>query len=130
MEKKPKSLRGRLLFWLACLITILALLLLEENMRGKYLWLNERRKLEAAGEKLDLAQLIPPPLPDESNFALMPLLKPVFDFVGSGNPLVWRDTNAIARLDQISATLEVRGRTNREPVFGNLEKGTFADLNQ
>ena len=120
----------RFLFWAACFVTLLMLAVLEENIRGKHAWLKHRHELEAAGEKLDLADLLPPPVPDESNFALTPLFKPLYEFTPpqGREGIVWRDTNGIARLNGISATLPVPG--DRKTGMGTLEKGTFADLNQ
>ena len=84
----------------AALITLLAVVWTEENWRGKRAWENYRREWEAKGEKFDLQAFIPPPVPDDQNFAMTPFLAPVTDF----NPLPlkpgqspWRDTNAYQR---------------------------------
>ena len=62
------SLRWRLLRWaligMAILITLLALTWGEENTRGRHQWEGYQRRLLAAGEKLDLASFVPPPVPD------------------------------------------------------------------
>jgi hypothetical protein len=118
----------RFLFWAACFVTLLVLGLLEENVRGKRAWQRHRRQLEAAGEKLDLAELIPPPVNDESNLALMPLFKPLFEFTQSKQGTVWGNTNGIARLNQISATLPAHGEART--FMGSLDKGTFADMDR
>ena len=118
----------RFLFWAACFITLIALLILEENVRGKHAWLKHRHSLEAAGEKLDLADLLPPPVADESNFAVMPVFKPLYEFTQGTEGIIWRDTNGIARLNAISATLPVHG--DHRTGMGSLEKGTFADMDQ
>jgi hypothetical protein len=63
----------------------LILFVLEENARGKRAWERHVRELESSGEKLDLGELIPPPIPDGSNFAVMPLFKPLYEFTqGNG----------------------------------------------
>lgn len=54
------------------------LLLVEENWRGKRVWENTKRELEAQGEHLELAQLLPPPIPDDQNFALNPVFAPLY----------------------------------------------------
>jgi hypothetical protein len=65
-------------FGLVCLVTLLALIVAEENYRGKRAWENYRRDAEARGVKLDYSAIIPPPVPDDQNFAMTPLLKPLF----------------------------------------------------
>jgi len=69
---------GRLLFAGACLTTLAALLVVEENWRAKRAWESYRAGKEARGERLDMQPLIPPPVPDDQNFAMTPLLKPMF----------------------------------------------------
>jgi hypothetical protein len=59
----------RLAFVLAALVTLAALLIAEENYRGKRAWDACQRELEAKGEKWDWQALIPPAVPDNQNFA-------------------------------------------------------------
>jgi hypothetical protein len=118
----------RFLFGVACLITLLALAYTIENIRGKYAWQKHRKEWEAKGEKFELADLLPPKVPDEKNFALTPILAPMLDFARGANGVVWRDTNGIARLEKMSATLPPRRDTNDQLLLGHLDKGTFADL--
>src|ERR1041385_7765208 len=70
----------RILIVLAWGATIVALFYGEENWRGRRAWNNYRRELEARGEPFDLKSFIPKPVPDEQNFAMTPLLAPLFDF--------------------------------------------------
>jgi hypothetical protein len=58
------------LFGVACLATLTALFYGEENWRGKRAWEKYRRQSEAKGERLELAAVVPPPVPDAQNFAL------------------------------------------------------------
>src|ERR1700676_2997476 len=67
-------------FVVACLATVIAFLYVEENWRGKRAWDNYKREWEAKGEKFDLASYVPPPVPDDENFAMTPFLAPLFDF--------------------------------------------------
>ncbi len=61
--------------WCAVLLTTLVVLFYPvENWRGRRAWQACRRELEAKGERLDFASLVPPPVPDELNFAKTPLL--------------------------------------------------------
>jgi len=118
----------RILFGVACAITLVALFYAEENWRGKRAWEAHKRQWEAKGEKFTLVQLAPPPVPDEQNFAMTPLLKAAMDCSGGNEGMVGRDTNGVARLERLSAELSDGRRTNDSLVLGNLEKGTFADL--
>ncbi|HWI56579.1 MAG TPA: hypothetical protein VNZ22_05095, partial [Bacillota bacterium] len=118
----------RALFGAACVLTLLVLAYAEENWRGHHAWQKHRRQWEAKGEKFGSAAMVPPAVPDEKNFALTPLLKPVLDLTQGPTGVVWHDTNGIARLEKISADLSPNRNTNDHLVLGSLEKGTFADL--
>ncbi len=63
----------RTLFALACFATLIALFYAEENWRGKHDWEKLKREWEAKGEKFDYASVVPPPVPDEQNFAMQPI---------------------------------------------------------
>jgi hypothetical protein len=65
------SWRG-ILFLLAAFITLVALLLAEENWRGGRAWQNYKHEMEAKGERFDAARLIPPTVPDSLNLAMIP----------------------------------------------------------
>jgi len=118
----------RLLFGVACLVTLVVLAFTIESLRGKYAWQKHRQQWEAKGAKFTFAELLPPKVPDEKNFALTPLLVPMLDFTQGSNGVVWRDTNGIARLEKLSATLSPGRETNDQLLLGRLEKGTFADI--
>jgi hypothetical protein len=118
----------RFLFGLACLLTLIALAYTEENWRGKRAWQSHRRECEAKGEHLELAAFLPPPVSDDKNFALTPLLKPVLDFSYDATGVVRHDTNGVAHLESISAALPPGRETNDHLVLGSVEKATFADL--
>ena len=99
-----RSLLGCALVGLAGLVTLIALVCTEENWRGKRAWSRYKHELAAQGEKLDLEAYIPPPVPDEQNFAMTPFLAPLFDF----NPEPrkegqsrWRDTNGFTRANSL-----------------------------
>jgi hypothetical protein len=118
----------RVLFGIACLVTLIALAYAEENWRGKHAWQKHRRQWEAMGEKFALAALVPPPVSDEKNFACASIFMPALDVVQGPSGAVWRDTNAMARLEQLSAELSPSRGSDDHLVLGNLEKGTFADV--
>ncbi len=89
------SWRGlrRLLILLAWLVTLVALFHGEENWRGRRAWNKYRRALEAQGEQLDYAALVPKLVPDEQNFVATPVIKSWFEkktTYDSEHP--WNDT--------------------------------------
>jgi hypothetical protein len=118
----------RALFAIACVFTLIVLFFAVEGWRGRHLWLKHRSGLEAKGEKFTLEALAPPAVPDEKNFAMTPLLKPMLDFAEGPSRTIWRDTNAMARLEKLSADLSPDRESNNRLVVGNLEKGTYANL--
>ena len=61
---------SQFLFGLACLATLIALAYAEEDWRGWHAWNQFKHEWEAKGEKFDLASSVPPPVPDDQNFAL------------------------------------------------------------
>src|SRR6266481_36029 len=122
------------LFVIACLITMIAFLYVEENWRGKHAWENYKREWEAKGEKFDLASFVPPPVPDDENFAMTPFLAPLFDL--NPRPLepgqsVWRDTNAANRSMFFFKELK-EPKSQRDPREPKSEsdpaKGEMTDL--
>ncbi len=118
----------RFAFGVACLVTLIALVYFVENVRGRSAWMRHRQQWEAQGEKFSIAELSPPPVPEEKNFAFTPLLKPALDYFHTPTNIVWRDTNALARLSQLGADLAPRREKDDKLVLGQMEKGTLADL--
>ncbi|MDB6068231.1 MAG: hypothetical protein JWR26_4439 [Pedosphaera sp.] len=117
----------RLLFAFACLVTLIAVFYVEENWRGKRAWENYKREWEAKGEKFDLQAFVPPPVPDEQNFAMTPFLAPLFDF--NPKPLMpgqsaWRDTNALKRVQNLGENLKFQDSSSR----GSWTKGQRIDF--
>lgn len=115
-------------FLLVSVVTPLAMWITIENVRGKLAWAHYKHEWEAKGEKFDEASAIPPPVPDDQNLAMTPLLRPIYDFVQGTNGMHWRDTNGYAHLESISASLTANGSHNKFPGTGNLEDGTLANL--
>jgi hypothetical protein len=77
----------------AALATLVGLFYAEENFRGKRAWDRYRHELEAGGEQLDWKALIPKPVPDDQNFAAMPLIKSWFVRSNSFNSNYWQQDN-------------------------------------
>jgi hypothetical protein len=77
---------------LAGLITLVALCYAVEDWRGHSAWLSFKRQHEAQGERLDLAGLVPPPVPADQNLFETPLWNDLH-FVRTNNTVIWNDTN-------------------------------------
>ena len=78
MNETPKGKLGwRILRWMlvatAVLITLVAILVTEENWRGQRAWENYKQEWEAKGEKFDWQALVPPSVPDDQNFFTAPI---------------------------------------------------------
>lgn len=119
----------RLLFGVVCFITLIALFYAEENWRGKWAWKNYQRAAEARGEKLDLAALAPPPVPDDQNFAMTPLwVEEISSILGMEKAKLWYDENRIAALGHtnfvqpLNLPIELPGRDLESP---NLPVGDW-----
>lgn len=118
----------RFLFGVACFATLIALFYAVENWRGKRAWEQHKREWEAKGEKFTVAGVAPAPVPEDQNFALTPLLKPVYDFTRVNGQVVWADTNGLNHLQQIRADLRPDREDKDRLVVGSVAKGTFADF--
>ncbi len=68
----------RLLIGLAWLVTLVVLFYAEEDWRGWHEWNEYRQQLEARGAQLDLKAFIPKPVPDNLNFAAIPVVESWF----------------------------------------------------
>jgi hypothetical protein len=80
--KKPllrRILRG-FLFLLAFLATAIVLWYSITSFLGRREWAAAKKVLEARGEKLSLADMVPPPLADDLNFAAAPAFTELFDY--------------------------------------------------
>ena len=119
----------RFAFAIACFITLIAIVWNVENWRGKRAWEKHKRQWLAKGEKFTVAEMAPPAVPDDQNFAMSPFIRPLMN--PSRAPeggVFWQDTNALERLKKFQVANSTPERTNRLTI-GNAEKGTFADLN-
>ena len=66
---------------LAILVTPIAFLYAIENWRGARAWAAVVADLQSKGERLDVASITPPEIPDDQNFASTPLFKLAFNQV-------------------------------------------------
>jgi len=86
---------------LAVLLCLAAILYVEENWRGKRAWDGYLHELEAKGEHLYFDYFIPPPVPDEQNFALTPVVASCYSRVldREGHRIEPPDMNIVNRLE-------------------------------
>ena len=89
------------LFLLACLATLMALFYAEEDWRGRHAWNQFRRAEEAKGERFDWASMVPPPVPDDQNFALTPIMASCYgqNLDRMGHPIWSGNDHQVNRLD-------------------------------
>jgi len=89
----------RYFFWILALILLVVFFYAEENFRGRWSWNHYQRELKARGEPVDGSAFVPPPVADSENFAMTPLLAPLFEFIPGTQH--WRDTNALTRAQSV-----------------------------
>ncbi len=94
---------------LVVLIAAGSLVVAIENVRGIWLLRSVENDFRQRGLPVALEEVAPPPVPDERNFALAPILKPLFDYqvavpvrgqtnVGSVH---WNDLQAFSRIQEM-----------------------------
>jgi hypothetical protein len=120
----PRLRRG--LIVLVWLLTLIALFYAEEDWRGRHAWGNYAQQLQARGTPVDLAPLVPKPVPDDQNFAMTPLLAPLFDFVPGTQH--FRDTNALARVQDPPTRFKEAAREIKSTQEGDWARGLTVDL--
>jgi hypothetical protein len=117
---KKRSWRWRFLRFVVLgffgLVTLFVLFHAVENWRGKRAWEQYRKEQEAKGVSFDFNSIVPPPVPDDKNFAMTPLLKPLLDLNPPGMSPRQKDTNAVERVRALSNLLPLPWNTNS--VYG------------
>lgn len=79
----------RFLFGCACFATLIALLYVEEDWRGKSEWENFKGQWEAKGENFDWDSVVPQPVPDDENFAMSPVWIAGLEYAYHKNAETW-----------------------------------------
>ena len=123
-----KSGKGqKILFVLACFITLIALFYAEEDWRGWHAWNNFKHEWEAKGEKFDFKDFVPPPVPDDQNFALTPIVYSSYGQWltrdGKAIPPDKRNTNFVNRLK-----MNIVYNYEESPKNGNWQTAKMSDL--
>jgi hypothetical protein len=125
----------KVLFGLACLITLIALFYAVENFRGKRAWEKYKLAGEAQGETFDFASIVPPPVPDDQNFAMQPIwVEEISGIMGMEKARTWYGDKVAALghtnpVRSLELSIELYGRqreqTNRT---GNWQIAEKTDL--
>ena len=106
------------LIGLAGLATLAAVLITEENWRGRREWTAYRQAAEARGERLDLASVIAPTVSDAENFYAAPIVAETLRYLH----------NHEQGANRLNFEVE-RGDSELWPTNGgNWEKGRLTDL--
>lgn len=101
----------RILIALALVITLIAVFFTFENWRGRRAWQAFVAEMKAAGEPLELKELLPPMPADDQNFAQIPLLKPLLNYgKGTNGQIVWEDAETKTRLETLHFAPKIPGK--------------------
>ena len=111
----------RALIALACMATFIGLCYTIEHWRGKRAWMEFKNRMEARGERFDLAYVVPKPVPDEQNFAMTPLLKPLLDYSVTNGGIKWHDEEGIHRVEAVDVGVTMRRPQPDISQFGTPE---------
>src|ERR1035437_5380001 len=128
MTLLPKSKLWRVIIVLGGFALLVAIFYAEEDWRGWHAWQKFKGEWEAKGEKFDLASIVPPPVPDDQNFALTPIVFTSYGNMltrdGKAIPYEQRDADFVNRL-KMPVDFNSHGPTN---AIGNWQKGSESDL--
>jgi hypothetical protein len=119
----------RILFWLACLALLVVVVCLVLSWSGRSAWDNYRRQWEARGERFDFASFVPKPVPDDQNFALVPIVASSYERIldKNGHKISPPNRNVVNRLE-----LEIYGDYSlvQTPTngSGSWTRGMTSDL--
>jgi hypothetical protein len=111
---------------IACLAGLVMLFYAEEDLRGWLSWRHFKSQWVAKGEKFNFADFIPPPVPEEQNFAMAPVVASAYSRVldPSGNQKSPPDTNVVNQL-QMPLEIDNDGPPN---AAGNWQKAIPINL--
>jgi hypothetical protein len=120
----------RFFFGCACFATLIALFYAEEDWRGKHDWEKYKHEWEAKGEKFDFNDFIPPPVPDDQNFAMAPIWVESVKAILGGNACRWKypDDSRTNFTDRLMLVVVRNNDWNSEPTNGDWAKGTVTGL--
>jgi tetratricopeptide (TPR) repeat protein len=117
----------RALMALGCLTILAALFYCEEDYRGWHAWQSFKQQEEAKGERFDFASVVPPPVPDDQNFALTPIVASCYEggLTKEGKVVKPFNTNVV---DRLAISAYDSATWPFDPTNGYWARGTFTDL--
>ncbi len=132
-DAAPEHDPGRRLPW-TWIVTVLVLLLLvvalyaEEDWRGLAAWNQAQRDVAAAGESLDAKKFIPPPAPDDQNFAALPIFDPGPDPSSYSSSRAMNRAFARINVDKLPFSRDEARDPDVLPYLGDWAKDEAPDL--
>ena len=133
----PKSKTGRALLIFGILLLLGGVFYGLSDSKTKHDLENFKREWEAKGERFDFKDFIPPPVPDDQNFALTPIVATSYEWVldKQGHELKPHRTNFVERIRMEKYAPDEIGRdylyTNQDlHLEGNWAEGQLTDLKE
>ncbi len=114
----------RLLLFVGSALCLVALAYALEDVRGWLAWRHFKGKWEAKGEKFDFSQFVPPPVPEDKNFAMAPVVYTSYGWILDKAGRRVQNPGVVNRL-QMPLEANNDGPTNG---IGNWQKGVRSDL--
>jgi hypothetical protein len=116
----------RLLFGLGCLVGLVLVFYAEEDIRGRLSWAHFQSHWQAKGEKFTFAAVTPPPIPDDQNFAMAPIVASTYSRLleANGQRKNPSDTNVVVEL-QMPLDVDNGGPTK---AVGDWQKAIHSNL--
>ena len=112
---------------LAGVISLIVLFYVEEGWRGKRAWVALQRELAERGEKLDLASVTPPPVPDDQNLAMAPVMARLLSYETNTAGEVRLGSGRSAEAPSLGRLHPVGGRARKTPE-ATWTRQEFTDL--
>ena len=102
----------------------------EEDFRGWLTWQHFKHEWEAKGERFDYASIVPPPVPDDQNFALTPIVASCYEWglTRDGKRITPFKTNVVDRLRMSIDHVFPQTVSLIYPTNGNWALGESCDL--
>lgn len=104
----------------AGLVTLFVLFHAEENWRGKRAWEQYRKEQEAKGVSFEYSSVVPPPVPEDKNFAMTPLLKPLLELNPPDVHPRQKNTNGVQHAQELN--LDPQPFSNEQAAVAELPK--------
>jgi hypothetical protein len=124
----------RFFFALACFTTLISLFYAEEDWRGRHAWNQFKREWKAKGEKFDFKDFIPPPVPDDQNFAMTPIwVESMKAMLGPERSRPWfgdkyAENGRTNFTDPLDLNFRRENGWNDSPTNGDWARETITDL--